>query len=73
VLHLSPEILQYIMQGHISFTIDQQPYVQGFYPVVQLTLFKRYGIMPSNMDTGAALITSENAESVLKLSEKHYR
>ncbi|MBL7112716.1 MAG: sugar ABC transporter substrate-binding protein [Bacteroidales bacterium] len=70
---LSPGILQHIMQGHISFTIDQQPYIQGFYPVIQLTLLKRFGIMPSNMDTGAALITSQNAGDVLELAKQHYR
>lgn len=70
---LSPEILQNIMKGHLAFTIDQQPYIQGFYPVVQLTLLKRYGIMPSSIDAGAAMITSENAESVLEMTKENYR
>jgi simple sugar transport system substrate-binding protein len=70
---LSPGILNSIRKGYIAFTIDQQPYTQGFYPVIQLTLLKRYGLMPSNMDTGATLITLQNAESVLELSKQHYR
>jgi len=70
---LSPEILRHIKQGHIAFTIDQQPYIQGFYPVVQLTLYHRYGIMPTSMDAGATLIMRENADSVLELAMKHYR
>ena len=37
---LSPEILRLIKAGVIGFTIDQQPYTQGFYPVVQLTLLQ---------------------------------
>jgi simple sugar transport system substrate-binding protein len=69
----SPEILKYIKQCHIVFTIDQQHYIQGFYPVIQLTLLKRYGIMPSSMDAGSALITIENVEEIIELSEKHYR
>ena len=44
---LSPKTLELIRDGHIRFTIDQQPYVQGFYPVVALTLNLRYGIAPS--------------------------
>jgi len=52
---------------------DQQPYIQGFYPVIQLTLPKRYGIMTSDMDAGAAIITAEKAESVLEFSKQHYR
>ena len=70
---ISPGILQDILQGNIEFTIDQQPYIQGYYPVIQLTLFKRYGIIPTSMDTGASLVTRENAESVLELANQHYR
>ena len=35
-------MLQLVRDNHIRFTIDQQPYVQGFYPVVALTLKLRY-------------------------------
>ena len=70
---LSPEILHHIREGHIAFTIDQQPYIQGFYPVVQLALYHRYGIMPSSMDAGATLITRENADSVLDLARQNIR
>lgn len=70
---LSSNILRLIKAGHLRFTIDQQPYVQGFYPVVQLTLLKRYGIVPSNMDAGAAIITRDQVDAVTKLTEQHYR
>lgn len=70
---LSPEILRLLNAGVIRFTVDQQPYTQGFYPVIQLTLYKRYGIMPASMDAGAAVVTKEQAERVLKLTEQHLR
>ena len=70
---LSPEILRLVQSGIILVTLDQQPYVQGFYPVVQLTLRCRYGIMPSNMDAGAAPITRENAAAVLRLCKEGFR
>lgn len=70
---LSENILNSILEGHLAFSIDQQPYIQGFYPVVQLTLLKRYGIIPSSIDAGATLITRENAEEVLHLTEQNYR
>ena len=47
--------------------------MQGFYPVVQLSLYCRYGIRPSSMDTGAALITKDNVPNVSALSRKGYR
>jgi simple sugar transport system substrate-binding protein len=70
---LSPEILRLVKAGHIRWTIDQQPYIQGFYPVIQLTQYRRYGIMPANVDAGASLIGTEQADRVLELSKRGYR
>jgi simple sugar transport system substrate-binding protein len=65
--------LDLIEQGHIRFTVDQQPYVQGFYPVVQLTLHRRYGLSPSNIDAGATMIDRSNVQSVKRLTAEHFR
>lgn len=70
---LTPEILRLVKAGTIAFTVDQQPYVQGFYPVVQLALYCRYGIRPSSLDAGATVITREDVDRVLKLSAAGYR
>jgi simple sugar transport system substrate-binding protein len=70
---LSPDILRLIQAGVIRFSIDQQPYSQGFLSVVNLTLQKRYALAPSNIDTGAGIITAKEAPRVLKLSEKDFR
>ncbi len=67
---LSPSILQMVDRGAIKFTIDQQPYTQGYYPVVQLALYCRYGIKPSNVDSGAGSVTGKDARRVMKLTEK---
>jgi simple sugar transport system substrate-binding protein len=65
--------LRLIKAHHIRCTVDQQPYIQGFYPVIQLTLHLRYGIMPGSMDAGAAMITAETVDKVLELTERKYR
>lgn len=70
---LSPAILGMVDRGAIKFTIDQQPYAQGFYPVVQLTLWCRYGIRPSNIDAGAGVVSRENARRVMELTSQKYR
>jgi simple sugar transport system substrate-binding protein len=70
---LSPETLRLIKAGQIQFTIDQQPYIQGYYPVIQLALYCRYGIRPSNIDAGASVISRENVDQVLRLSRTGYR
>ena len=70
---LSQKTLSLIRQGHIRCTVDQQPYIQGFYPVIQLTLYLRYGIMPSDMDAGTAIINKSNVEQVIELTKQKYR
>jgi simple sugar transport system substrate-binding protein len=70
---LSVGIVNLISEGYIEATIDQQPYLQGFYPVVQLTLFLRFGLMPASMDAGAAFIDRANLKSVRQLSLEHIR
>ncbi len=70
---LSPETLRLIQQGHIRCTVDQQPYMQGFYPVIQLTLYLRYGIVPSDIDAGATIIDKSNVEQVIELTKRNYR
>lgn len=70
---LSPETLRLIQQGHIRCTVDQQPYIQGFYPVIQLTLYLRYGIVPSDIDAGAAIIDRSNVQQIIELTKQRYR
>jgi simple sugar transport system substrate-binding protein len=70
---LSPTITSLIRSGDLLFSIDQQPYIQGFFPVVQLTQYKRYGILPSNYEIGAAFVTPNNVDEVEKLVSSGYR
>ncbi len=70
---LSPKTLELIQKGHIRCTVDQQPYIQGFYPVIQLTHYLRYGIIPSDIDAGAAIIDQSNVDQVIHFTKQHYR
>ena len=59
---LTPTTLKYIQGGQLDFTIDQQPYLQGFLPVLQL-FFYRYSsglVAPSNTNTGILFVTKAN-------------
>ena len=51
-----------IQAGNLDFTIDQQPYLQGFYPVMQLFLYKLSGglMAPSDTNTGLLFVTKDN-------------
>jgi simple sugar transport system substrate-binding protein len=64
---LNPSTLQSVKAGDLDFTIDQQPYLQGFLPVLQLWLFKLSGglVSPSDTNTGLLFVTKENVDPYL--------
>lgn len=71
---LSPAVLEAIRDGKMGFTIDQQPYLQGYLPVLFLTQHAKYGVLPTGMvRTGPIFITRENAERVMELSARSLR
>ena len=58
---LSGEIAEAIKAEIIAFAIDQQPYLQGYLPVVILTNLARYGVVPGNsINSGPGFITKAN-------------
>jgi simple sugar transport system substrate-binding protein len=54
--------LRAIQDGDLDFTIDQQPYLQGFLPVLQLFLDRYSGglVAPADTNTGVNFITRAN-------------
>ena len=59
---LTPGTLTAINSGQLNFTIDQNPYLQGFLPVIYLYLFNLTGglVAPPNTDTGLTFVTKSN-------------
>lgn len=73
-LNLSPEILQALVDGEMSFAIDFQQYLLGYLPVVFLTTNSLYGTMPSsNVYTGPAFVTAKDAPQIIELSKRGIR
>jgi len=71
---LSPTILEAIRDGVVSFTVDQQQFLQGYLPIVHLALYLRYDVLPGgNLPTGPGFVTSENAADVIALSAQGLR
>jgi simple sugar transport system substrate-binding protein len=59
---LLPDTLHAIRDGRLDFTIDQQPYLQGFLPLLQLFLSRYSGglLAPADTNTGLLFVTKEN-------------
>ena len=56
---LTPTTLSAIQAGSLDFTINQNPYLQGFLPVIYLYMFNLSGglVPPPDTDTGLSFIT----------------
>jgi len=71
---LSPSMLEAIDQGKALFGIDAQQYLTGYYPVIFLTVYDKYGMIPtSNVLTGPLFVTQDTAAQVIELSKQGYR
>jgi simple sugar transport system substrate-binding protein len=68
---LSPEVLEAIRDGQMLFAIDQQQFMQGYLPVVFLTLFKDNLNTPGSriILTGPGFVTADTAAQVIDLAE----
>ena len=57
-----------IHEGHLDFTIDQQPYLQGFYTAMEMFTFKLSGGLtgPAEINTGLKFVTKGNVAPYLK-------
>jgi simple sugar transport system substrate-binding protein len=69
---LTPVTLQSIQGGSLQFTIDQQPYLQGFLPVLALYLFNLSGglVSPPETNTGLTFVTKDNVGPYLNTTSR---
>src|SRR5499427_4082806 len=70
---LTPVTLSGIKAGHLDFTIDQQPYLQGFLPVLYLYLFNLSGglVNPAETNTGLTFVTKANVGPYLNTTSRY--
>lgn len=70
---LIPQVIQELQSGYIQVQCDQQPYMQGYMPVVLAYLKKDFGLAPVDINTGKALVTAADAPALMALSKKGIR
>ncbi|HUG61661.1 MAG TPA: sugar ABC transporter substrate-binding protein [Methylomirabilota bacterium] len=69
---LGTEIVKAIKSGVIDWGIDQQPFLQAYLPVVVLTNYHRYGVLPgNNINSGPGFVTDEGLELVEKYAGEY--
>ncbi len=70
---LSPATVTAIKGGWTELVIDQQPWLQGYLPILQICLTKVYGFSGLHIDTGGGFVDKSNIDFVAPLAEKEIR
>src|SRR6202047_1489340 len=70
---LLPTTMEAVAKGDLDFTIDQQPYLQGFYTVMVLFIYKISGGLtgPSDINTGLNFITKSSVTPFLNTKSRY--
>jgi len=69
----SPQIVEGFKGGWVQLTSDQQPFQQGYLPILALCDEVVYGLAPIDVDTGAGFVTPDNYQAVAKLASEGLR
>jgi len=72
-IDLSPATIDALKKGYVTVTLDQQLYLQGFLPVVQCVLSKKYGFSGLSINTGAGVVTPASIGGLAPLIDKGIR
>jgi simple sugar transport system substrate-binding protein len=71
---VSPDTLAALQKGEVQFSFDSQQYLMGYLPVIMLTQYARYGVLPTqNIYTGPTPVTKADVEKIMMLSKKGIR
>jgi simple sugar transport system substrate-binding protein len=70
---LSPATAAAIESGYTDLVIDQQPWLQGYLPILQICLSKVYGFSGLDINTGAGFAHTENIAFLKPLAEVEIR
>ena len=70
---LQPGTLESVAGGSLDYTIDQQPYLQGFLPVLQLYLYHLSGglVVPCDTNTSLSFVTGDNVAQFVEQQSRY--
>ena len=70
---MSAATIEAINGGWTDLVLDQQPFLQGYLPIVQICLAKQYQFAGMHIDTGSGFVDKDNVEQLADLAEKQIR
>ncbi len=65
---MSPNTAQAVKSGYQNLVIDQQPFLQGYLPILNICLTKKFGFSGLNVNTAGAFVDSSNVDAIAPLA-----
>lgn len=70
-LGLSLGSLEALRQGKLIFIADLQPYLDGYYALLEAYQYVKYGMLPlGQISTGPLMLTKDNVDKVLDINKR---
>lgn len=63
-IDLSPKTANWIKSGYLTLVLDQQLYLQGFLPVMQCVMTKRFALSGMVVNTGSGVVGIEEVKAL---------
>lgn len=70
---VSPATITAIESGYTDLVIDQQPFLQGYIPILNICLTEKFGFSGLFINTGAGFVTQDNVAAVAPLAAVEIR
>jgi simple sugar transport system substrate-binding protein len=70
---MSPATVKAIQGGWVDLILDQQEWLQGYLPILQVCLAKVYKFAGLNIDTGSGIINKSNIGPLVPLVNRLIR
>ena len=70
---MSPNTAQAVKNGYQNLVIDQQPYLQGYLPILNICLTKKFGFSGLDINTAGAFVDKSNVDTVAPLAAQEIR
>jgi simple sugar transport system substrate-binding protein len=70
---LSPAAVTAIESGYLNLIIDQQPFLQGYLPILQICLTKKFGFSGLSINTSGGFVDKTNVAIAKPLAIKEIR
>ncbi len=70
---MSPATVDAIKSGYENLVIDQQEWLQGYLPILQICLTKVYGFSGLDINTGAGFVNKTNVDFIAPLAAQNIR